>query len=124
MSDFLFCILIGNHRTSVHLRACSNHCQHTTNRNHFTIRLLKTDKIFFPRIFLTIDRNRYCLRIVADRSSTDSQQQVRLMALSDLNTLIQLCKCWVWHNSGDFRHILSILFQNFDHFIIDSILLN
>lgn len=71
-----------------------------------------------------MDRHSDRLGIVAHRASAHRQQQVSLVRPSDPNALIQFGQGGVWHDSGDLRHLFSLLVQNGPHGVIDTVALD
>ena len=124
MADLLLCLMICDYRPGIHFRSGSYHSQHTPYRKSFAVRFFKTYIIFLPGIFFTINRNRNCFRIVADGSPANCQQKICIMVSCSFNAFIEFIHCRVGHNTGDFRYIFSILFQNFYNFIINPVFLN
>ena len=124
MTDLLFGLRIGNHGAGVHLRTGACHSQHTAYRQSLTIRLFKADIILLPGIFPAVHGNGDRLGVIADRAAAHSQQKIRMVVPCDLDALIELINGRVGHNAGDLCHILSILIQNPNDIIIDSVLLN
>lgn len=121
MAYFLFGFRIGNDGARVHLGTGAHHSQHTAHRQRFAIRFLKAQIIFFPRIFFTVHGNRNCLRIITDRTAACGQQKVSMMFPGNLNSFIQFGQCRIGHNAGDFGYILTIVLQNLNNCIINTV---
>ena len=124
MSDLLLRLLVGDDGAGVHLRAGPHHGQHAAHRQRLTGGFLKTQIIFLPGVFLTVDRDGYRLGIVADRTAAHRQKQIRMVTAGDLDALIQLGKGGVGHDAGDLCHILAALLQDPGHFLIDAVFLD
>ena len=124
MADLLLRLLIGDDGTGIHLRSRADHRQHAADRQRLAGRLLKAQEVLLPRVLLTVDRDRDSFRIVADRTTADSQKEIRLMLARNLDALVELRDRRIRHDARDLRHILALCLQNLDDIIVDAIFLD
>ena len=116
--------MICNYCAAVHLRAGAHHCQNTTHRNNFVIRIFHTQVILIPWVLITISRYGKCLCIITDRTSAHCKNQIHMIFSCKLTALVQLLYSWVWHNAGKLYDTLTAVFEDSNNFIIQTRLFN
>ncbi len=108
VSDFEFLLVIGNDRAAVHFAARADHSQNAVDGDYIAGYVLKTDKILIPSVVVTVYRNRYCFRIVANRAASDGKYQIGFRRFCALDSLIEFIGCRIRHNAAVFKNFLPL----------------
>ena len=94
-------LCVGYHRACIHLRASTCHRQDACYRQQTLIGcgLLLLQPELIPVVTLVIDGCCHSLRIVADTTATESQNQVDAVLTGYLDTLVQLLQRGIAHHT-------------------------
>ena len=117
-------MVIGDNRTTVHLRACASHGEHATHWNPAAVHLAPVAEIIFPRVCILICRASHSLAVVDSGSATHGKNQIHSHFLCQLYSLAHLVDGRVGHYAAQFNHLLACLLQFSLHSIVNAVALD
>ncbi len=124
MADLELLLMVGDDRSTVHLRAGARHRQHTAHGNDLAVGFLKADIVFIPGIVVTVDGYGYRLRVVTARPAADRKEEIDLVLARQPHALAQLIDRRVGHDARVLDDGLSVRLEDRDDLVVESVFLD
>ena len=114
----------GDNRTTVHLRACASHCQHTAHGNPTAGHRLPVLEVVLPRITIVPGTSCYGLAVVNSRSATHTKDEIHILLASYTGTLQYFFNSRIGHHTSNLYNLTACLLQLSHYQVVDAVALN